>query len=98
MRILLAGHKGQLGRALISRLVEQHDVRGIDLPDDDITDRDAGVADGKLLRIHIPLRTSDDVIFNGLAPAGAKFGYNISKHPDLEKVWPPTMVPPLWAL
>ena len=41
MRILLAGHKGQLGRALMPRLVTQHDVRGIDLPDNDITDRAA---------------------------------------------------------
>lgn len=35
---------------------------------------------------------ADDAIFNGLAPTGAKFGYNISKHPDLEKVWPPIPV------
>lgn len=28
-------------------------------------------------------------VFNGKAPAGAKFGYNIKKHPALERVWPP---------
>jgi hypothetical protein len=27
--------------------------------------------------------------FNGKAPAGAKFGYNIRKHPTLSRVWPP---------
>lgn len=27
--------------------------------------------------------------FNGKAPAGAKFGYNIKKHPALLRVWPP---------
>jgi hypothetical protein len=32
---------------------------------------------------------ADDPIFSGLAPAGAKFGYNISQHPELEHVWPP---------
>lgn len=31
----------------------------------DITDRDAGVADGKLCRIHIPLKTSAGCIFRG---------------------------------
>jgi hypothetical protein len=28
-------------------------------------------------------------VFNGKAPAGAKFGYNIKKHPALSRVWPP---------
>jgi dTDP-4-dehydrorhamnose reductase len=41
MRILLAGHKGQLGSALLARLQADHEVRGIDLPEHDITDRDA---------------------------------------------------------
>jgi dTDP-4-dehydrorhamnose reductase len=40
MRILLAGHKGQLGQALMSLLTEDYDVQGIDLPEHDITDRD----------------------------------------------------------
>jgi hypothetical protein len=32
---------------------------------------------------------ADDAIFGGQAPAGAKFGYNLSRHPSLERVWPP---------
>ncbi len=39
MRILLTGHKGQLGRTLLSLLAE-HEVRGADLPEHDITDRE----------------------------------------------------------
>lgn len=31
----------------------------------DVTDRDAGLADGKLARLHLPLRTSAAVIFHG---------------------------------
>lgn len=31
----------------------------------DITDREAGLADGRLARLHIPLRTSEAVIFHG---------------------------------
>lgn len=38
MKILLTGHKGQLGRALWPWL-EKHDVQGFDLPEYDITDR-----------------------------------------------------------
>ncbi len=38
MRILLTGHKGQLGRTLLPLLAE-HEVQGVDLPDQDITDR-----------------------------------------------------------
>ena len=30
-----------------------------------------------------------DPVFNGLAPEGAKFGYNLALHPELERVWPP---------
>jgi hypothetical protein len=35
---------------------------------------------------------ADDDIFNGQAPSGAKFGYNLSQHPELERVWPPLPV------
>lgn len=27
--------------------------------------------------------------FDGLAPAGAKFGYNLAQHPELSRLWPP---------
>jgi hypothetical protein len=32
---------------------------------------------------------ADHAVFSGKAPAGAKFGYNIKKHPALLRVWPP---------
>jgi len=32
---------------------------------------------------------ADHAIFNGTAPAGAKFGYNFSQHAAIERVWPP---------
>lgn len=32
---------------------------------------------------------ADDPIFNGLAPEGAHFGYNLSQHDELQRVWPP---------
>ncbi|HSN72801.1 MAG TPA: hypothetical protein VLT59_14895, partial [Steroidobacteraceae bacterium] len=32
---------------------------------------------------------ADDASFNGTAPEGAKFGYNLSQHPELLRVWPP---------
>jgi len=32
---------------------------------------------------------ADDPIFNGLAPEGAHFGYNLALHEDLLRVWPP---------
>jgi hypothetical protein len=32
---------------------------------------------------------ADDPSFNGTAPEGAKFGYNLAQHPELLKVWPP---------
>lgn len=35
---------------------------------------------------------ADHAIFNGVAPEGAKFGYNIAQHDDLQKVWPPLPV------
>ncbi|HNT74616.1 MAG TPA: dTDP-4-dehydrorhamnose reductase [Anaerolineae bacterium] len=41
MKVLLAGHKGQLGRTLLPLLAAQHEVRGIDLPEYDIADRAA---------------------------------------------------------
>ncbi|MDF1513652.1 MAG: dTDP-4-dehydrorhamnose reductase [Anaerolineae bacterium] len=59
MRILLAGHKGQLGRALVPVLAVEHDVVGADLPEHDITDRTA-VLD--LVR-----RVSPDLILNSAA-------------------------------
>jgi hypothetical protein len=36
----------------------------------DIADRDAGIADGKLARIHLPLRTSPHVTFHGWSKRG----------------------------
>jgi len=39
MKILLTGHKGQLGHALLPLLDNVHEVLGIDLPEYDITDR-----------------------------------------------------------
>ena len=39
MKILLTGHKGQLGRTLLP-LLGDHDVIGVDLPEHDITDRE----------------------------------------------------------
>lgn len=35
---------------------------------------------------------ADHPVFAGTAPSGAKFGYNLAKHPDLQAVWPP--IPP----
>ncbi|NDD52495.1 hypothetical protein EBZ39_01215 [bacterium] len=32
---------------------------------------------------------ADHAVFNGKAPNGAVFGYNLSKHPALSNVWPP---------
>jgi len=32
---------------------------------------------------------ADHYVFSGTAPTGAKFGYNLAQHPELEKVWPP---------
>ncbi len=43
MKILLAGHKGQLGSRLFTLFMENN-VLGVDLPDYDITDRDAMMA------------------------------------------------------
>ncbi len=41
MRIMIAGHRGQLGRTLTPLLEDAHLVLGIDLPEHDITDRRA---------------------------------------------------------
>lgn len=35
---------------------------------------------------------ADHAIFNGKAPTGAAFGYNLSQHPAIETVWPPIPV------
>ncbi|MBN1876991.1 MAG: dTDP-4-dehydrorhamnose reductase [Anaerolineae bacterium] len=43
MKILLTGHKGQLGRTLLS-FMSEHKVLGVDLPEHDITDRAAFTA------------------------------------------------------
>ncbi len=43
MKILLTGHKGQLGRTLLP-LLGSHEVYGLDLPEHDITDRSALIA------------------------------------------------------
>ena len=32
---------------------------------------------------------ADDISFQGMAPAGAKFGYNLAKHPELASAFPP---------
>lgn len=32
---------------------------------------------------------ADNAVFNGLAPKGAAFGYNLSQHSALSRVWPP---------
>lgn len=32
---------------------------------------------------------ADDASFNGHAPTGAKFGYNLARHQQLSRVWPP---------
>lgn len=32
---------------------------------------------------------ADDAIFDGMAPTGAKFGYNLSKFPSLQNLYPP---------
>lgn len=35
---------------------------------------------------------ADDAIFNGTAPVGAAFGYNLSAHPALNRIWPPVPI------
>jgi len=32
---------------------------------------------------------ADHASFGGVAPAGAKFGYNMAAHPELQSLWPP---------
>ena len=41
MRITLAGHQGQLGRTLVPLLEPTHVLLGVDLPEHDITNREA---------------------------------------------------------
>ncbi len=43
MRIVITGHKGQLGRALWRILESDHDLLGMDLPEHDITDAAAAM-------------------------------------------------------
>lgn len=38
----------------------------------DITDREAGVADGRVARLHVPLRTNEGVVFHGWGLAGER--------------------------
>ena len=52
MRILITGHKGQLGRALWAALEAGHDLLGLDLPEADITDRAALTATVRDFRPH----------------------------------------------
>lgn len=35
---------------------------------------------------------ADDASFDGLAPVGAAWGYNLAQHPQLQRVWPPVPV------
>jgi len=35
---------------------------------------------------------ADDAVFEGKAPAGAVFGYNLDAHPSLKAIWPPVPV------
>ena len=41
MKVLITGHRGQLGRALFDSRPPDHEVSGIDLPETDIADPDA---------------------------------------------------------
>jgi dTDP-4-dehydrorhamnose reductase len=57
MKILLTGHKGQLGRTLLP-LLTSHDVFGIDLPEYDVTDRGALFALARGFRPDLILHTA----------------------------------------
>jgi dTDP-4-dehydrorhamnose reductase len=57
MRILLTGHKGQLGRAL-APLLEAHRVQGVDLPEHDITDREGLIALARDVAPHLIIHTA----------------------------------------
>lgn len=35
---------------------------------------------------------ADHEVFEDMAPAGAKFGYNLAAHPGLDRVWPPVPI------
>ncbi|MBN1180553.1 MAG: dTDP-4-dehydrorhamnose reductase [Anaerolineae bacterium] len=67
MRILLAGHRGQLGRALMPLLMEAHDVRGVDLPDDDITDRSAMLDLARVVAPHVIINSAAMTDVDGCA-------------------------------
>ena len=43
----------------------------------DITDRDAGVADGKIARLHLPIRSHPDVQFSAWAATGYRIDVNM---------------------
>ena len=49
----------------------------------DITDHLAGVSDGMLLRIHVPLRTNPQVVFHSWTPDGAELSCSM----DVGTVW-----------
>jgi dTDP-4-dehydrorhamnose reductase len=67
MRLLLTGHRGQLGQALLPRLMAAHDVRGVDLPDGDITDRDAMLALARAFRPDLILNSAAMTNVDGCA-------------------------------
>lgn len=43
----------------------------------DITDRDAGIADGKIVRLHLPIRSHPEVVFAAWTAAGHKIEVNM---------------------
>ncbi len=67
MRILITGHKGQLGRALWAALEAGHDLLGLDLPEADITDRVALTATVRDFRPHLILHPAAMTDVDGCA-------------------------------
>lgn len=67
MRILITGHKGQLGRALWAALEAGHDLLGLDLPEADITDRAALTATVRDFRPHLILHPAAMTDVDGCA-------------------------------
>jgi len=59
MRVIVTGHRGQLGNALLARLQSNHEVQGLDLPEHDITNRHAVQA--------LVTEASPDVVINSAA-------------------------------
>jgi hypothetical protein len=49
----------------------------------DITDPDCGTAEGKLLRIHWPIQTSPEVMFDGWLDDGAR----VHRHMEQGRAW-----------